>query len=257
MNNLISIIIPVYNQAQEIEKCLDSVLNQTCKNYEMIIINDGSTDGTALILDKIKHKFWNKKIRFKIVSQSNSGSNAARNRGLKEVKPNLFKQGGEGEEYLIFWDADVVARLDMLEKMLKALLDNPQASYAYCSFIFGKKNFKLWEFDENKLKEMPYIHTTSLCRKSHFPGWDEKVERLQDWDVWLTMLERGRRGVWVDEVLFTVINEHGTMSKWLPKAAYKFMPWNNDVKRYKEAVDAIRRKHQITDFKSQKILNNK
>jgi len=115
-NNLISIIIPVYNQAQEIKKCLDSVLHQTCKNYEVIIVNDGSTDGTALILDKIKHKFWDKKIRFKIVSQSNSGSNVARNRGLKEVKPTLFKQGSNGEEYLIFWDADAVARLDMLEK---------------------------------------------------------------------------------------------------------------------------------------------
>ena len=134
MNNLISIIIPAYNQAKEIEQCLDSILNQTHKNYEVIVVNDGSTDSTAHILDKVKNKFWDKKIRFKIISQSNSGSNAARNRGFKEVKPNLFKQrNNNNEEYVIFWDADVFARLDMLAKMLKKLQENPEASYAYCS----------------------------------------------------------------------------------------------------------------------------
>ncbi len=247
--DLISIIIPMYNQEAQIEKCLNSILSQTYKKYEVIVVNDGSTDGTAQLLDKIKYKFWDKKIRFKIILQSNSGSNAARNRGFKEVKPNLFKQGTGGEEYIIFWDADIEARADMLEKMLKKLKNSPNASYAYSSFVFGKKQFKLWEFDENKLREMPYIHTTSLCHKANFPGWNEEIQRLQDWDVWLTMLEQGYKGVWVPEFLFTVINEKGTMSKWLPKVAYKLMPWNDDVKKYKEAVDAIRRKHQITKNK--------
>lgn len=245
MQNLISIIIPVYNQAQEIERCLNSVLAQSYGYYEVIIVNDGSTDYTAKILDEMKQKFWDRKIRCKIVSQSNSGSNFARNRGFKEARGNLFKPRGEGREYVIFWDADIIGRPNMLEKMAEALKNNPRAAYAYCSFIYGKKKFKLWQFDEKKLREMPYIHTTSLIRKELFCGWDERISRLQDWDVFLTMLEQGHQGVWVPDFLFTVLVESGKISKWLPKYAYKVLPWLSDVKKYKQAVEVIKKKHKI------------
>lgn len=232
-NNLISIIIPVYNQAQELKKCLESILMQSHKDYEIIIVNDGSTDDTANVISEMQNKFRGK--RFKVITQKNQGSNPARNRGFHESCGN----------YIISWDADVVGKPNMLEKMVKALENNPKASYAYSSFIFGWKKFKLWEFDADKLCEMPYIHSTSLIRREHFSGWDENIKRLQDWDVWLTMLEKGCKGVWIPEYLFTVLTKSGTISQWIPKIFYK-LPWLKSVKKYKEAESIIRKKHGLS-----------
>ncbi|MFA6551393.1 MAG: glycosyltransferase family A protein [Patescibacteria group bacterium] len=255
--SLISIIIPIYNQAEEIRTVLASILNQTYKNYEIIIVNDGSTDNTAIVLENLKNKFCERNIRFKIIQQNNQGANAARNRGAQEARG----------EFIIFWDADAVGVPEMLEKMFLALQNNPSVSYAYSSFIFGTpphlfnklffssklkifgrcggKKFKLWPFDAEKLKQTPYIHSTSLIRREQMAFWDTKIKRLQDWDLWLTMLSRGRIGVWVPEFLFTVQTKHGTMSHWLPQFAYKFMPWLKEVKKYKEAVEIIKKKHKI------------
>ncbi|MDP3900666.1 MAG: glycosyltransferase family A protein [bacterium] len=235
-NTLISVIIPVYNQAEEIQQSLHSLLTQSHKNYEVIVVNDGSTDSTAKVLDEMKKIFWQRGIRFKSIQQSNRGSNHARNRGREESRG----------EFIIFWDSDIVAASELLEKLLNALRENPEASYAYSSFIFGKKKFKLWEFNPEKLKQLPYIHSSSLIRKDHFPpnGWDARVKRLQDWDVWLTMLENGYKGVWVPEFLFTVLTKHGTMSVWLPKYVYK-VPWLSEVKKYKKAVEVIKKKHKL------------
>lgn len=251
-NSLISIIIPIYNQAEEIRATLASVLSQTHKDYEVIIVNDGSTDATAVMLESLKHRFWDKKIRCKIIQQNNQGANAARNRGAEEARPASIPPEYSGSglrrgkgQYIIFWDADVVGAPTMLEKMHRTLQDNPQASYAYSSFVYGKKKFKLWQFDADKLKQMPYIHSTSLIRRERAVPWDAEIKRLQDWDLWLTMLKQGHTGVWVPEYLFTVQTKHGTMSHWLPRFAYKFMPWLTEVKKYKEAVEIIKIKYKL------------
>jgi len=241
-NNPISIIIPVYNQAQELKKCLESILMQTLlrqgycgrayQNYEIIIVNDGSTDNTADAISEMQPKF--KGVRYKVINQKNQGSNPARNRGADEARG----------DYIIFWDADVIAKPEMLAKMVDALEKNTQASYAYSSFIYGWKKFKLWPFNEDKMRAMPYIHSTSLIRREHFPGWDEKIKRLQDWDLWLTMLAEGHSGMWIPEYLFTVLTKSGTISQWIPKIFYK-LPWLKGVKKYKEAVSIIKKKHKL------------
>lgn len=228
--------MPAYNKSIELRPCLASLLQQIYSSYEVIVVNDGSTDNTSHILEDYKDKFWQKKIRFKIIQQNNQGAQMARNRGLREARG----------EFIIFWDADVVASPGMLSKMYKTLEDNPKASYAYSSFFYGKKKFKLWHFDGDKLKQMPYIHTTSLIRRNDFPGkWDVRVERLQDWDLFLTMLENEKIGVFVPEFLFTILTGHGTMSSWLPKTFYKLMPWHKEVKKYQSAMRAIKKKHKL------------
>lgn len=234
MKNLISIIVPAYNHAEELRQALQSILLQTYKAYELIVVNDGSMDHTAQVIQSMEEGFHDRSISFTVISQSNQGAQHARNRGLREAKG----------EFVIFWDADVVAHPQLLEKLYTALETNPEASYAYCSFVWGKKKFKLWEFDADKLRKQPYIHSTSLVRAKHFPGWDTRIARLQDWDVWLTMLEKGRQGIFVDEVLFTVKTERGTMSSWLPKALYN-IPWLKQVKQYNKAVEAIKKKHNL------------
>jgi len=232
-NNMISIVIPVYNQARHLVNCLTSIKKQTYNNYEIIVINDGSTDNIIEVVEKFKQIFG---YRLSYWEQENRGAGAARNMGAKLA---------EGE-YLIFCDADVVMEPLMLELMLKTLKDNPQASFCYSSFIWGHKKFKLWPFDALKLRQMPYINTASLIKKEHFPGFDETLKKFQDWDLWLTMLEQSHAGVWLNQILFKVaVHGRQTMSSWLPSPAYKIFPSLPTVKKYNQAKEIIYKKHNL------------
>jgi glycosyltransferase involved in cell wall biosynthesis len=92
VNKLVSIIIPVYNSKKYILKCLNSVINQTYKNIEVILIDDGSTDETVKIIENA-YKYDN---RVKIYNQKNSGPSSARNNGISKAKG----------EYIFFIDSD-------------------------------------------------------------------------------------------------------------------------------------------------------
>ena len=246
MQPLISIIIPVYNQAKELRLALDSIAKQTYKNLEVIVVDDGS---------KTKFSIFNFQFLIdtpiQFVRQENKGAPAARNRGLELARG----------EFVIFWDADVVAEPEMLEK-LKARLDkHPEASYSYCNFQFSifnfqtifnfqfKKQIKSNEFSIEKLKRQNFIHSTSLIRKKDAIEWDESLKRFHDWDLWLMMAEQKKTGVWVDEFLFKIISQ-GTMSRWLPSFCYKEpfcrLPFiSKRVQDYEEAKIVIQNKHGI------------
>ena len=93
MNQLkISVVIPVYNASKYIQKCVDSILVQSLHDIEIICIDDGSTDGTSEILEKIAKK----DSRIKIIKQKNSGASSARNNGIRQAKG----------EYILFVDSD-------------------------------------------------------------------------------------------------------------------------------------------------------
>lgn len=224
---MISIIIPVYDQAKHLANCLAGIKKQTYDNYEIIVVNDGSKDNVIEIIKNFKLTY---------LEQENQGAGAARNRGAKLAKG----------EYIIFCDADTIMKPAMLELMLKTLKNNPGASFCYSSFIWGRKKFKLWPYDAEKLKIMPYINTTSLIRLKDFPGFDETLKKFQDWDVYLTMLEQKHIGIWLDQVLFKVaVSGAQTMSRWLPSLAYKLLPWLPPVRRYNQAMAVIKKKHGL------------
>ncbi|MFH0955857.1 MAG: glycosyltransferase family A protein [Candidatus Falkowbacteria bacterium] len=230
---MISIIIPVYNQAGHLANCLDSLKKQTYNNYEIIVVDDGSTDRIIEVIKKFK-QFFGLKLTYS--EQENRGASAARNKGAKLARG----------EYIIFCDADVIMKPIMLELMLATLKDNPDISFCYSSFVWGHKKFKLWPFDAEKLKIIPYITTTSLIRRKDFPGFDETLKKFQDWDLWLTMLEQGHTGVWINQVLFRVATcGSQTMSNWLPSLVYKLLPWLNQVKKYNQAKEIIFKKHKL------------
>ena len=105
-----SIIIPVYNVENYLEKCLDSVINQTIKDTEIICINDGSTDNSLKILEE----YSKKDSRIKIITKENGGQATARNLGIKEA------QG----EFISFIDSDDFIKEDMLEKLYTKAKNN-------------------------------------------------------------------------------------------------------------------------------------
>lgn len=232
MNHLISIIIPVYNQADKIGECLESILSQTYSNYEVIIVNDGSTDPLETVITSYRNRF--SADRFFYLSQANQGANPARNAGAAQAHGT----------FLLFCDADIVLREDCLAKMITALEKHPEISFAYPSFYYGLKLFTSFAYDESRLRAMAYIHTTALIRREHFPGFDDTLKRFQDWDLWLTMLQQGHRGVWLHEPLFTV-KTGGTMSTWLPSFAYTWLPFLPAVKKYRTAMKLIKDKHGL------------
>ena len=108
MKHKFSLIIPAYNVEKYIKKCLDSVLNQTYNNYEIIIINDGSTDNTSKILESYKS---NKKI--KIINKENKGLSNARNTGVSNAKG----------DYILFIDSDDFIEKELLEILNKTIKD--------------------------------------------------------------------------------------------------------------------------------------
>ena len=132
MKSLISIIIPVFNGEQFIEKCLESVMNQTYKDLQIIVIDDGSTDNTYQILKDYRRK----DLRIEIIHQSNGGVSKARNTGLESAKG----------QWLCFVDADDYIETDYCENMLNTvkeldadvLIAGEIESVSYDSYLHDK-----------------------------------------------------------------------------------------------------------------------
>ena len=116
---LLSVIIPVYNVEPYLEQCLDSVINQTYKNLEIICINDGSSDNSLKILEK----YQKKDSRIKLINQKNKGLSEARNAGLDVAKG----------EYIAFVDSDDYLELNAYKEAMKVMLQdkNPLILYDY------------------------------------------------------------------------------------------------------------------------------
>lgn len=119
----ISVIVPVYNAAAYIKRCIESILNQTYQNIELILVDDGSTDGSSIICDE-----YRKKENIKIVHKKNGGVSSARNAGL------MIASG----DYIGFVDSD-----DYIEKnMFQLMHDNiKDADLSMCGYYQNKKKF--------------------------------------------------------------------------------------------------------------------
>ena len=118
MNELITVIINVYNGEKFINKCLDSIVNQTYKNLEILVVNDGSTDNTLKLCKKYKDK------RIRIITTDNKGLSLSRNVGLDEAKG----------EYLYFVDVDDFIELDTIDYLYN-LIKKYNAKMATCDVL--------------------------------------------------------------------------------------------------------------------------
>ena len=138
MNNLISIIVPVYNVERYINTCINSIINQSYRNIEILLINDGSKDLSGEICDK-----WAKKdSRIKVFHKENGGLSDARNFGINKCNG----------EYLIFIDSDDFINKDMVKKLLKLSQEN-EADIVQCEFLKFKNENEIKESnDKNKVQ---------------------------------------------------------------------------------------------------------
>lgn len=115
---MISIIIPVYNVEQYLDKCLQSVINQTYQDIEIILVDDGSSDNSGILCDK-----WQEKdSRIKVIHKSNGGVSNARNVAIEQANG----------EYLMFIDSDDIVSNDLC-KVLFEMLKNDNADISICN----------------------------------------------------------------------------------------------------------------------------
>ena len=135
-NNKVSVIVPVYNVDPFLEKCVESILEQTWDFIEIILVDDGSTDNSGLICDKMQQK----DSRIKVLHKKNSGVSAARNSGIE------LASGG----FICFVDGDDYVMPDYIEYMLELLIKN-KADIALTTQMFGNFDEKQVERDEIKI----------------------------------------------------------------------------------------------------------
>lgn len=216
-NKLVSVIIPSYNSASFIKAAIDSVLTQTYKNYEIIVIDDGSTDDTRIVL-----KPYLEKKLIKYIYQNNKGVSGARNTGIKIAIG----------KYIKFLDADDILLPECLQKQVNFLEKNKNFGIVYSDFCyFNKKKqfFRLGHHLTNAEKIHPvgnilshllmgnFIATdTLLFRKSVIDNvglFNESLSHLEDWEYLLrTAIARFRFG-YVKEVLVLCLLRQNSLSR--------------------------------------------
>ena len=181
----ISVIVPVFNGELTIQETINSILNQTFENIEVIISNDGSTDSTLEIVSNISDS------RIKILSYPNAGVSASRNRGISQAKG----------EYISFMDADDLWTPDKLELQWQALQDNPQAAVAYSwtdyidessKFLKSGRRIKVNGDAFSKLLVTNFLENGSnplISKKAleKVGGFDELLPVAEDKDMWLRL----------------------------------------------------------------------
>lgn len=132
MNSKFSVIIPLYNKAPYVRKALDSIVSQTFKDWECIIVDDGSTDGSAAICEEYLSTLYsvpNTRIEnIRLISQPNSGVAAARNNGVKQ----------SNGQFLCFLDADDWWKPTFLEEMDRLIAEYPDAGLYASNYIYYK-----------------------------------------------------------------------------------------------------------------------
>ena len=149
---MISIIVPVYNVEEYLEECLESIRKQTYQDIEVILVNDGSTDGSQAICER----YCQMDKRFRLINQKNQGQSVARNRGVKESLG----------EYIMFVDSDDVVSLGLLEQLMKYMSNGSDIvecdrTEAIQCLNEEKKDIHVKEFDSNEALYQCFNHGVS------------------------------------------------------------------------------------------------
>lgn len=184
----VSVVVPVYNGATTVKQTIESVLQQTYQNFEIIVVNDGSQDETLAVISSIQDE------RIKVFSYSNAGLSASRNHGFARACG----------EFVAFLDADDLWTNDKLELQLKALEQNPQAFVAYswtdhideCGKFLRPASYTSLNgniYERLLIGNFLACGSNTLIRTQALKevgGFDESLNSAEDWDMWLRLAAR-------------------------------------------------------------------
>ena len=167
VNKKISVIAPVYNVEKYLKKCLNSLVNQTLKDIEIICVDDGSVDNTNSVLQE----YAKKDSRIKVIVQENQKQGAARNNALKIV------QGS----YITYVDSDDWLDLNFCEKLLNAI-NGTDIDFALSEAVRIKKNGKItpyFKFEENKI----ISGFENIIKVNKIPSYWHVWGKLYKWEL--------------------------------------------------------------------------
>jgi len=165
----VSIILPVYNNANTLEKCIDSVLKQSYTNFELIIINDGSNDGTKDIIQQFKEK--DKRIKI-IENETNKGVSFSRNKAIEIANG----------KYVTFIDGDDWIEVDAIEQMYKMITQKKVDALRTTYYSHSQDKTKLVEYDKN--------YNNKILNKQELPIFErEIVNNRQEAYLWLLIIK--------------------------------------------------------------------
>ncbi len=205
----ISVVMSTYNRANHLIKAVDSVLSQTERDFEFIIINDGSTDATMRILSAFAHK--DKRIKI-LDNDGNKGLIYSLNRGLDEARG----------KYIARMDDDDVSLPNRFERQLMFMEANPDIAVAG-SWIGRPDNGQVWPIQQETnpeavrvemyMNDVPISHPAAFIRRDflekHAIRYNEKYVAAEDRKFWLDILDAGGKIVNIPEVLL-LFRIHGT-----------------------------------------------
>lgn len=191
----ISVIIPCYNLGAYIDEAVDSVLAQTFQNFEIIVVDDGSTDPYTM---RLMENYIRPKT--KVIRTKNQGPATARNVGITHALG----------EYILPLDADDKIGKCYLAKASMILDGNPEIGIVYCRARFFGSSEEEWQLEPFSIETMltkNVIFATALFRRSSWQkvgGYNPlMVHGYEDYDFWISLLDREKVGVYrVNEILF-------------------------------------------------------
>ena len=186
---MISVVIPLYNKQSCIRSTIESVLNQTYSDFELIVVDDGSTDDGASVVAELSDP------RIHLVRKANGGVSSARNAGIRQAT----------SEYIAFLDGDDLWEPEFLEEVNKMITDFPEAGIWGTSYFFLKQGTKFsagkplpdgfYGIIDNSSWNLAHVYcsTAVCCRKSaleEIGGFDERIAYGEDTEVWWRIMLR-------------------------------------------------------------------
>jgi len=224
----VSVIIPCFNLGQYLEEAVDSVFAQTFQDFEIIIVNDGSTDeATINLLADFKRP------RTRVFFTENRGLPAARNLAIEKSRGR----------YICALDADDKFHPLFLEKTVSVLDANPSIAFVSTWIeIFGSENW-IWRqerCDFPKLLAECVVLTASPVRRKAIEavgGYDDRLfsDGNEDWDLWISLVEKGFSGTIIPEVLFYYRRRPGSMSTVCNRGEMRMKTWGNLLEKHHES----------------------
>lgn len=236
--DLVSVIVPNYNGEKYIEKCIRSIIEQTYRNIEIIVVDDGSTDNSLDVIKKMKEE--DERIQF--ISQANMNASIARNRGIEISKG----------EYLYFIDSDDIMYEKALELMVCAIKENQ------CDLVLGQfgyingndemyQRYRFTRFNQvdeplELCGQMP-VPANKLYRKDIVVQNNISFANVrigQDSNFYLKYLLKCRKAYILDEMVFGYRILEGSISRSYSHKIFDIIDEFNDVKRFYISHDALK-----------------
>lgn len=194
-DKLVSVIIPCFNDAQYIEQSVNSALNQTYPNKEVIVVDDGSNVETKAVLRKLESKLT------KLITQENQGQSAARNVGIKEAKGN----------YILVLDSDDFFEGTFCEKAVAFFLENKEVKIVTCYANRISENSKTDVFKPQGGQIKNFLLNncsmgSAIFKKEDWEvcgGYDDGMRKgFEDWEFYIRLMKDGGSAYVIPEPLF-------------------------------------------------------